>query len=215
MSKTKTKDAPAASVEIASVALETARIPIIGTAPLIMHRWSEKAKRELAERAMKRAKPKETPDPQAEYEAAMYLIEEGRLGFPAIGFKRAMVGGARVFGKELTMTALKQFVFIDGEMGTHIQSDGQKLVEIIGEVRMREDVVRVGQGTSMRYRPEIIDWHATLLVTYAKNMLTFDTVMALVNAAGFGVGIGDWRPEKNGSFGTFAIDTNKEIEIVG
>jgi hypothetical protein len=60
---------------IRRVGTERLLIPIIGTAPLIMHRWSEKARRELLESQQGKKKIKTPLDPQAEYEASSYRIE--------------------------------------------------------------------------------------------------------------------------------------------
>jgi hypothetical protein len=35
-----------------------------------------------------------------------------------------------------------------------------------------------------------------------------------VDGAGLGVGIGDWRPEKGGDFGTFRVDPTKDITVL-
>jgi hypothetical protein len=32
-------------------------------------------------------------------------------------------------------------------------------------------------------------------------------------AGGMGIGVGEWRPEKRGEFGTYAVDVSKEIEV--
>jgi hypothetical protein len=36
-------------------------------------------------------------------------------------------------------------------------------------------------------------------------LLTEAKVLNLVQLAGFSIGIGDWRPEKGGTFGTFTL----------
>jgi hypothetical protein len=42
-------------------------------------------------------------------------------------------------------------------------------------------------------------------------LLQRDDVLALVDRAGFGVGICEWRPEKGGEFGRFEIDQNVPV----
>lgn len=206
--------APASSaseIAIDRIAAETLRIPIVGTTPLIVHRFSEKAKRQMLDSAQGRKAPKEPKDPVAEYEAAAYRFEDGGYGFPVIGFKAATVGAARFYGKNVTMTMLRQCMFFQGEIGI----DGQQLARIEGEPRMREDVVRVGMGgTDLRYRPEFREWRTDLIVTYVTSMLTRNSLISLIDAGGMGVGIGDWRPERKGDFGTYQIDDSREIEVL-
>ncbi len=198
-----------AQIQIDQIGVETLRIPIVGTSPLVVHRFSEKAKRQMLDNMQGRKSPKERKDPTAEYEAAFYRFPDGAYGFPAIAFKSATIGGGRYYGS-LTMTELRQYLFFQGRFGV----DGQQLVPIVGDPRMREDVVRVGRGTDLRYRPEFADWTAVLQVKYVKSALTRGSVLSLVDAGGLGIGVGEWRPEKRGEFGTYRIDPDLTVEVV-
>jgi hypothetical protein len=90
--KVSSVDAPTAQIQIDRIEAETIRVPIIGTTPLIMHRFSEKAKRQMLDNMQGRKSPKESKDPEAEYEAAFYRTEDGTPGFPATAFKKATNG---------------------------------------------------------------------------------------------------------------------------
>jgi hypothetical protein len=200
----------AAIVEIDRIAAETLRVPILGTTPLIVHRFSEKEKRKMLDTMQGRKAPKEKKNPQADYEGAFYRFEDGGTGIPVIAFKAATVGAAR-FYQGLTMTELRQYFFVRGEMG----KDGLALARIEGEPRMREDVVRVMRGGSdLRYRPEYPEWRTTLTVTYVTSAITRNSLLSLIDAGGMGVGVGEWRPEKRGDFGTYRIDPDREVEVV-
>jgi hypothetical protein len=199
-----------ATIEIHQIAAETLLVPLVGTTPLIVHRFSEKAKRQMLDNMQGRKSPKQAKDPQAEYEAAFYRLGDGGYGFPSLAFKAATVGGAR-FYSGVTMTALKQFMYLRGEVG----DDGRALTRIEGEPIMREDVVTVGRnGSDLRYRPQFSEWRATLEVTYVTSALTRNSVLSLIDAGGMGVGVGEWRPEKDGDFGTYRVDPAREIEVV-
>jgi len=200
-----------ATIQLDRIAAETILVPIIGTTPLITHRFSEKAKRQMLDAMQGRKSPKVAKDPVAEFEAAKYKFEDGGEGIPVIAFKAATVGGAR-FYHGVTMTQIKQFLFFRGETGV----DGQSLARLEAESRMREDVVRVGRGgTDLRYRPEYPEWKTTLTVTYVTAALTRNSVLSLIDAGGMGIGVGEWRPEKGGDFGTFQIDSSRNVEVVG
>ena len=198
-------------IAIDRIAEETLRVPILGVSPLIVHKFSEKAKRQMLDATQGRRTPKEPKDPQAEYEACFYKLADDGFGFPADAFKQATVGAARFYGKQLTMTALKQFIFFRGEIG----DDGRQLVRIEGEPQMREDVVRVGRGGSdLRYRPQFFPWNAILEVSYFTATLTRESVLSLIDAGGLAIGVGEWRPEKDGTFGTYRIDPEAEVKVV-
>lgn len=200
-----------AQVVIRQIEAQTMIVPILGLTPLIVHRFSEKAKRIMLEAMQGKSAPKEPKDPVAEYEAAFYRFKDGGYGAPCIAFKAATIGGCRFYGKAVTMTAVKQFIFVRGEIG----ADGQQLARIDGEPRMREDVVRVGRGgADLRYRPEFPEWRTELTVTFVTGSIDRDSVLSLIDAGGMGVGVGEWRPEKDGDFGTYRVDPDRKIEIV-
>lgn len=198
-------------VVIDQIAAETLTVPIVGTAPLLVHKFSEKAKRQMLDNMQGRKSPKQAKDPKSEYEAAFYHLKDGAYGFPAIAFKAATVSASRFYGKSVTMTSLRQFVFVHGEPS----EDGQQMVRITGEPTMREDVVRVGMGgTDLRYRPQFTEWSTVLEVTYVTSALTRDSLLSLIDAGGLGVGVGEWRPEKKGDFGTYRIDPTRDVEVL-
>lgn len=212
----KTEDSGAVTT-IDRIASETIIVPIVGTAPLIVHRFSEKAKRKMLDSMQGRKTPKETKDPEAEFTAAAYKLPGGGFGFPAIGFKAATIGAARFYpSQQITMTGLRQFLFFHGEIGP----DGVMLARLGGKnggewPRMREDVVRVNRGgTDLRYRPEFWPWQTELKVTYVTIALTRGSVLSLIDAGGMGVGVGEWRPERSGDFGTYQLDTTREVQVI-
>lgn len=213
----------AAVLQIARLQTETIIVPIIGTSPLIVHRFSEKARKQMLDAMQGVKKVREIKDPKAEFEGAFYRFHDGRFGFPSIGFKNCTVGGARYY-HGVTMTLLRQVIFMSGTYGV----DNQALTEIKGigevvetddgigykvdDVVMREDVVRVGQGgTDLRYRPQFTQWRADLTIKYVTSQLSRESVLSLVDAGGMGVGVGEWRPERSGEMGTFTIDEDREL----
>jgi hypothetical protein len=200
------------SISIDKIGTEHLLVPVVGMSPLIVHNFGAKQRQKMLDDFQGRKSLKEKKDPQAEYEAAFHYLKDGTGGFPAAGFKLATVGGARFYDNNVTMTELRQFMFFRGEFSDR---DPQQLVRIVGEPRMREDVVRVARGKpDLRYRPEYTEWSATLDVVYVTSSLSRDSLLSLIDAGGMGVGVGEWRPQKGGEFGTYQIDTSRELEIV-
>jgi hypothetical protein len=209
-------------IQIRQLDAETIAVPIVGTAPLIVHNWSEKSRKMMLGAMQGKKNPKEVKNPEAEYEASMYRIyrePKGRsktpvevYGFPAIGFKAATIGAARFFDKSVSMASLKQFLYFKGEI---TKADPQELVEIVGKPEMREDAVKVGvNGRDLRYRAQFYPWTATLIVTYVKSSIDRASVLSLIDAGGLGCGIGEWRPNRNGAFGTYAVDQSKPVKAL-
>lgn len=188
-----------AAIELPPIMIQTVKFMLIGDSPLIVHAWSEKAKRQMLDKQMKKAtKAKEAKDPQADYEACFYRTSTGAYGFPAIGLKAAMISACRF--ADMKMTLARGAFHIDAEM-----------VEVIGEPQPREDMVRVGMGTAdIRYRPEFVDWRIPVTLKINASVISPEQVANLLNIAGFGVGIGEWRPERNGQYGRFHVATSGE-----
>lgn len=204
---TKTEEVKNISV---SLNIKTIQIPIEGISPLIVSRFDEKSKQQIeesgkAEKSLKQGgKKKNIADPQEQYEKSIYYFADGkRTGIPAVAFKAAMVTTAyRTYGRPMTTTRAAFHVIAD-DMATG-------LVEIHGEHRMREDMVRVGgiqKVASPRYRAEYPVWSAVVTIEFIEDVITESELVGLLNAAGFTNGVGEWRPEKSnsGSFGLFRV----------
>lgn len=182
--------------------IASAVFKIEGTSPLIIHRFSEKSKKQILDKHTKKSKGvKEIRNPEQEYLDALYFLKDGkRTGFPAGGFKAAMIRA----GKQLdyVMADLKGWIFIEPD------EKETNLVEIIGEHHMREDYVRISNTSAdVRFRPEFPEWNAALKINYNSSRISVEQVAEILALAGFSCGIGDWRPEKSatGTFGTWKL----------
>jgi hypothetical protein len=190
---TKAPETTTEFVQLPQFDLRDTTIRLRGTSPLICHRWSEKAIKIMLDKQMGKASTgKARKDPQADYEGSLYPFKAG-YGFPTIAFKAAAVTAGKY--AEAKMTFLRGAFHIDGE-----------LVEIKGKPRPREDMVRVGMGTAdIRYRAEFPEWEVALPIRYNAKAINIEQLANLFRIAGFGVGIGEWRPEKDGQFGRFEV----------
>jgi len=188
-------------INIPAPNIQSMKIKILGTSPLICHQWSEKAKREFRERqAGKKKKVREIRNPKEEYEASYYRNSEGKIAFPALCIKQAMVNAARNI-EGVTMTLLRGSVFVAGD------KDGLITVQY-GKERMREDMVRLGgisNPADFRYRGELSDWSMEFITKFNADVISAAMVVNLIQTAGFACGIGEWRPERKGDFGTFQV----------
>jgi len=191
-----------AAITLKPIARKTMTFGIRGTSPLIMHQWSEKALRQMRDKQQsgKKTKERELRDPEAEAKTATYTTEDGQIGIPGMAFKSALVTAAhKDIGIEKTL--VRKAIFL-------ITPDAGKVLPIESEQPIvREDCVRVGMGSAdLRYRPEFREWTCRIELEVDSELLQADSVLALVDRAGFGVGICEWRPEKGGEYGRFEID---------
>lgn len=189
-------------IELPRLNIQQLTLTLIGDSPLISHRWSEKAKKEMLDKQMKKAKTaKVAKDPEADYLSSLYIYEGGGYGFPVIAFKAAAVDAcSHVDG--VTKVEARGAFHINGE-----------LAKIEGEPEPREDMVRIGMGTAdIRYRGQFREWSTTLNIRYNANVLSAEQIVNLFNTAGFAIGVGEWRPQKDGSYGMFHVATEQEAQ---
>lgn len=180
--------------------IQMMKVKITGTSPLIFHKWDEKAKKMMLDKQMKKASSnkREIRDPEKEYLATYYRNAAGKIAFPALSLKQSLIGACRNV-EGITMTLIRGAIFIVGD------ADG--LIEVAYEKEsMRQDMVRVGMGTAdLRFRGQVEGWSMEFPVKWNNSVLSAEQVLNLFQIAGFSNGLGDWRPERNGDFGTFEL----------
>lgn len=214
-----TKKAATEVIEIRPIEIKKVTIRIVGDTPLIMHAWSEKAKRMMLEAQMgvAKGKKKEAKNPADDFIRSMYWLtpmpEDGtmesfeeaiangaRFGFPVAAFKQAAISAAYRMGWAKDKMSMRGAFFID--------SDENGMIEIHSDTpEMREDMVKVGMGTAdIRYRGEFKNWYADLTISYnANGQYSLENIVNIINAGGYVCGVGEWRPERDGQNGMFHV----------
>lgn len=214
-----TKKANTEVIEIRPIEIKKVTIRIVGDTPLIMHAWSEKAKRMMLEAQMgiAKGKKKEAKNPVDDFIRSMYWLtqmpEDGtmesfeesiangaRFGFPVTAFKQAAISAAYRMGWAKDKMSMRGAFFID--------SDENGMIEIHSDTpEMREDMVKVGMGTAdIRYRGEFKNWYADLTISYnANGQYSLENIVNIINAGGYVCGVGEWRPERDGQNGMFHV----------
>lgn len=216
------------TVEIKPIEMNTVEVTLIGDTPLIMHAWSEKAKRMMleAQQGKAKGKKKEVKNPVDDFIQSMYwldgmpntagkgeeeceemfaqAIQNGaRFGFPVTAFKQAAISAAYRMGWTKDKMSLRGVFFIESDFGD--------MAEIVSDTpEMREDMVKIGMGTAdIRYRGEFKNWRTTFRIKYNVNgQYSLENILNILNAGGMVCGVGEWRPERDGQFGMFHVKTD-------
>jgi hypothetical protein len=172
------------------------QIRLIGDAPLICHAWSQKAKQQMLDKQTKQAKAaRAAKDPMQDFLDSLYPFPGGGYGFPAIGLKSSAVDAC---------SHVEGITKVEARGAFHIQAELVKIES--GEPTMREDMVRVGLGTAdIRYRGQFLKWAINVPITFNAGVLSVGQITNLFNVAGFSIGIGEWRPQRDGMFGLFHV----------
>jgi hypothetical protein len=176
--------------------LRTIKVTLVGDSPLISHKWSEKAMKMMLDKQMKKAKAgREAKNPKKDYEDSLYKMSGGKYGFPAIAFKAAAVNACSHVDGITKVVARGAF---------HIPLE---LVEIKGKPQPRKDIVRIDRGSTadIRFRGEFKKWSCEVPIVFNENVISAEQIANLLNTAGFAIGVGEWRPQKNGNFGMFHV----------
>ena len=192
-----------------------------------MHAWSQKAKREMLDAQMgkKKGKQKEPKNPMFDFVESIYWLDEKppitndmsvedsekafaefmqnnnpRFGFPATAFKQAAISSAYRMGWSKDKMSIRGAFYIQG--------DENGMVEIHSDAPiLREDMVKIGMGTAdLRYRGEFRNWYADLNLSYNRNgNYDLNSIVNMINAGGYICGVGEWRPERDGTYGMFHV----------
>ncbi len=194
-------------VSIPAMNIQHMEVALVGDSPLVVHAWSEKARRQLLGKQMGEAQQaKEKKNPEQDFLHSLYWmgkkpnalsmddVAKAEFGFPATAFKAAAVDACSFVDGTTKVEARGAF---------HVEGD---LVRIEGMPTMREDMVRLASGVAdVRFRGEFRAWRVQLSIRYNANVLTLQQVVNLFNVAGFAVGVGEHRPQKDGSWGMFHV----------
>ncbi len=220
-------------IAIRKLETQTTKIRIVGDTPLIVHAWSEKAKKEMLDAQTKTSKTKKKPCrmPFDDFARALYWLTPmptETITDPVNGelrevvteelFDKAVKEGAK-FGfptnsfKLAGNSAAYRKGWVKNQCGLRgayfLDSEYGELTWIQGDTPMiREDMVKLqGSSSDLRYRPIFEHWFCDLKLTLDNGYgLTMDDVINVLAAGGASCGIGEWRVEKDGYFGKYHIE---------
>lgn len=185
--------------------------------PLVVHNWSKKAIEIMLAKQMGivTSAKKAPKNPTEDFLDSLYWLSErpdeisedsvdgGVFGFKSLAFKNAAIAACRSLDG-VPMTQARQWFHVWGtdhrQFVTLQNHDGTPAIPIC-----RRDMVRVQTTTDIRFRGEFPEWQAYLQIEFNSGAVKLEQIVNLINLAGFGVGIGEQRPDKNGAWGMFEV----------
>jgi hypothetical protein len=206
-----TKKQETVAVHISAPKIETLAVRIVGTAPYVQVRFSEKAINAMSEKMMAgsqatKKKAREARDFDEDFRQAMHISDEGWHGIPASAFRAGMIDACRLVGFKMTQAKMSVFVEADG----FDKIDAVPLIKIKGKPEPSKMHVRNATGVcDLRVRAKFWPWSAVVRISYDAGQFSASDAMNLLHRVGAQVGIGEGRPfSKNSAgmgWGTFKL----------
>jgi hypothetical protein len=200
------------NVTIKAPAINTAQFKIVGTAPYVQLRFSQKAietmmaKHRLGSQANKK-RAKEARDFNEDFRQAQHISTDGWAGIPASAFRNGLISSCRLVGFKMVLAKLSLFVGEDGFDAV----DAVPLIKIKGKPEPLIMHARNATGVcDIRVRAKFWPWSATLRVSFDSDQFSAQDVANLLQRVGTQVGIGEGRPDSKMSagmgWGTFTLE---------
>jgi hypothetical protein len=200
----KKNDQDSGPLDVIELVMKRLELSALGYTPMIMNRFDFKAQQQLLLPSPKKnAAERATTlkhDPVAEFRGAIYKNrnpkEPAAIHLPVNAFAKAIAAAA---------------IDIPGATRSQIErltSVTTVNINLFGVPRLFTTMVRNSdprRTPDMRTRAIFPEWACTITIQYVANLIKDRSIANLMAAAGGIIGIGDWRPQKGGSYGKFEV----------
>ncbi len=204
---------PSTTVTIKPPNFGNAVFEILGTAPLVIHRFSKKLKDQMRTKmevgkAAGSKRDRTAKDSDETFNDGRYISKDGWDGFHAGSIRCAMIGACRLVDFKMTLAKLSIFVIADGWDAAEPQIP---LIRIHGAEAVRQDDMgRVENGNPyVIIRPAYFGWSAKINLRWDADQFTLPDITNLLSRVGAQCGIGEGRPNSPNSagmgWGTFEL----------
>jgi len=173
------------------------RIIVDGKSPLLTHNPESMG---IAADAMKGGR---IPAPDVEAEAGCYRLADGTCALKGESFRAAALGaaGAWKMKKSSARSRLAHIIVVE-ELVPLLRLDGTPISDYVIDKR-RAIVQRQG---IVRCRPRFDEWSAVFTFEYDSMLVPEPKLIVdILQDAGGRIGVGDYRPARNGWFGRFNV----------
>ena len=189
-------------VEITPIQLASMELSLKGETPFLSQKLSGSIRQQLIDMQTGKGKEKnKTRDLLKEVEEKIHRLENGAVGFPSSGFKKAMVEVAP---------------YLDGMDKKKAKGSFNIMGELV-PLKYKKQVVNkaVGRDSGINrapreiWRPEFRDWSCVLKIKYNASQITPTQIVELAKLAGFHIGVGSWTMQHGGQYGAFTVAGDK------
>ena len=210
MTKTNTPE----TITITPLEMESVSFWLVGKTPLMLNALANKSTVSRGVQELLFPSPKKTQaqkaqtlkhDPRFEFRTSSHTFSDPStptlIALPATAVKGAMRSAGllmKASNKSASKAMLGKLLFVEGD---DLPVYGVPELHMI-PVR-QSDMART---PDIRTRAVVRDWAAPVTVRFLSTLINVKAVINLAQAAGLGIGVGDYRPEKGaGNFGQFDV----------
>ena len=177
--------------------MKTLNVTIKGTRPLLMNKFGGA---EEAPATATRGKKKDYGTAMEQAVKATYH-EKGKIYLPSTWITSAIRNAAALFKAPGKRSSLKNMA------GCAIVCPEDKLFlgKTLKDIEVDSRGVVIQRARIVRHRPKFETWDLSFSLLIDDELLDTGTVKAIINEAGRTQGIGDFRVNKGGPFGSFEV----------
>ncbi|MGR3912933.1 MAG: hypothetical protein OD918_00145 [Gammaproteobacteria bacterium] len=194
------------------------QVNIRGTTPLIMHSGSvgldttypaNIEKKEItSKRGGNRTEADDARLRELECQTSLWLDEKQTPTIPVGALRRCIENAARKSKegpavREGLMVESVQFDYDKKSLGTTVEEIGRKAQFTVGVVIQRARILRT--------RAKFDEWSAVVMIDADDELIDREKLERWLDIGARRIGLGDWRPEKSGSYGRFEVVSVKEV----
>lgn len=145
------------------------------------------------------------PEAEIEAEAGVYRLPDGNCALKGEAFRGSLLGAASAWKakNKRTMKSILSHIIVIEELVPLQRRDGTLIKDYVIDAR-RAIVQRQG---IIRRRPRFDEWSCTFTIEYDPELVGKEPkiIADVLQDAGNRVGVGDFRPSRNGPFGRFRV----------
>lgn len=208
-----TKKVETAELEVMEIHTRQVTFNIVGISPMIMHRFDQKAWRELLLPSQQKNRAEKAMtlkhDPVAEFRGALYRSRNANaptaIHVPSGSFHNAL-GQAAIDIPGAAKSEIKRLTTVVDET-VHLYG-----LPLLGCHMVRNS--GINGAPDVRTRPIFREWACSITLRFIADLVKEKQLAALMGAAGHIVGVGDWRGQKGGPFGRFRLCGENDPEFL-
>jgi hypothetical protein len=188
------------NISIKKLDIGTLKITIVGDSPYLPEPMDMAVLEKYNAIKSKKNYTKDSIPEEEKVKAKFYYTEDGKLGIPSRAIYNSMIRGS-------------SYLFDIKQGGMRNIKEG---VTIMGDVlplkfKKQDVLTHWGRTSGMKGSPRKImrnafyDWSVDVTIQYNKANLSAEQIINVLNWAGFHIGVGGFRKEKTGNFGSYHV----------